>query len=595
MGGHACNDEAISGVPVEGADRADETAHALLEAVLAIGSELDLPLVLTRITQAAVTLSQARYGALGVIGTDGSLASFIHVGLTPEQVAAIGPLPRGEGVLGLLIADPQPIRVRDLATHPCAVGFPPHHPPMHTFLGVPIRVHGVVFGNLYLTEKRAGEEFDQEDEDTVSALARAAGIAIENARLFASAQEREKWLEARARISREALSGASVANVAGTIVVQARVLLEADLALLVVAESDGGPRELGATTVASLAGDVVADPRRVRVVAADGSAAVLFRAGTVLDAGESVAGHDWPSEVAQLPDLQEAPWLRSTAQNADLGPGGLIPVHGPDGSHGAIILGRRRGAPVLPASLMPLMAEFGRQAALALELALRRREAERMAVLEDRERIGHDLHDVVIQRLFATGMVLQSLGARITQPDVARQVSQVVDELDDTITQIRSTIFALHEGPRDLRMSDRVVAVVEAVTPALGFPPSLCIEGRVDELGSAALEDQVLAVLTEALSNTARHAHATHVDVLVKADANVLVHVCDNGAGITEGTRRSGLSNLAERARARGGQFFVRRRQAGGTELSWFVPILASTVEVGAEANGEVVAPPASG
>ena len=176
-------------------------AEALLEAVTAISSDLDLRSVLTRLVEAASRLTDAKYAALGVIGADGSLVEFVTTGMSEEQHRLIGDLPRGRGILGLLIHEPQGIRMAELAAHPASVGFPLNHPPMDTFLGVPVRIRGTVFGNLYLTEKGGGAQFTEQDEQLVEALARAAGFVIENARAYGLSERRRQWLEAWAELT----------------------------------------------------------------------------------------------------------------------------------------------------------------------------------------------------------------------------------------------------------------------------------------------------------------------------------------------------------------------------------------------------------
>ena len=207
-------------------------SRQLLDAVLAVGSELDLPVVLRRIVEAAVTLVDARYGALGVIGDDERLDAFITVGIDDVDAARIGDLPTGGGLLGQLIADPRPLRLDDLAEHPASVGVPPHHPPMRSFLGVPIRVRDVVFGNLYLTEKQGAVSFDEADEAVVQALASAAGVAIEHARLFDQTRRREQWLSASDAVSRALLSGSEPEVVLALVAAHARSLTGAALAAI---------------------------------------------------------------------------------------------------------------------------------------------------------------------------------------------------------------------------------------------------------------------------------------------------------------------------------------------------------------------------
>ena len=364
----------------------DERLSRLLDAVLSIASDLSLPVVLRRIVESACDLVSARYGALGVIGDDQRLSDFINVGMDAQTFRAIGTLPEGRGILGLLIVDPKPLRLRDLTTHPESFGFPPHHPAMRSFLGVPIRVREHVFGNLYLCEKQGADEFSDSDEALVVALATAAGVAIENARL-----------------------------------------------------------------------------------------------------------HERVSELA---------------------------------------------------------------------------------VIEDRERIARDLHDKVIQRLFATGMALQTTARIAARPEVGARIAQAVDNLDETIREIRNTIFALHERTRrGLRVD--VFALASEARHALGFDPHVHLEGPIDSVLPEPIAADLLATLNEALSNVARHAHASRVDIAIAVDSDVSLHVVDDGTGIDESapTTGHGLANMAVRAKERGGRFTVQRRPRGGTTLEWRVPL----------------------
>lgn len=197
-------------VRIEAVRGTRDRVHSLLEAVLSVGRELDLPQVLRGIVEAAVVLVDAEYGALGVIGGEQRLSEFITVGIDDELRSRIGELPSGHGLLGELIRHPEPLRLAELGGHESSSGFPANHPPMHSFLGVPIRVRDEVFGNLYLTEKRSAREFDAEDESVLSTLAVAAGVAIENARLYEEGRNREQWLTASAEVTNSLLSGAPV-------------------------------------------------------------------------------------------------------------------------------------------------------------------------------------------------------------------------------------------------------------------------------------------------------------------------------------------------------------------------------------------------
>ena len=363
----------------------------MLYAVQTIAADLELPNMLRRITQAAVELVDARYGALGVVDEHGTrLSQFITVGIDDDGRRAIGHLPEGHGILGLLIVDAKPLRLPDLHEHPNSYGFPPNHPPMTSFLGVPIRVRGDVFGNLYLTDKISAEVFTDIDEELVIGLAGAAGVAIENARLSS----------------------------------------------------------------------------RVR-------------------------------------DL---------------------------------------------------------------------------ALMEDRARIARDLHDTVIQRLFATGMSLQSAAGlvRSDPPTAIERVETAIDDLDVTIKDIRTAIFGLEQATaRRKGLRADVFGVLHEAAAPLGFEPRVILDGPIDSAVPVDISDAVIATLREALSNVARHAGATLVDVELAVDREVLLRVCDNGRGVADPapTGGHGLANMAMRAHRLGGQFDVARGPSKGTVVTWRVPL----------------------
>jgi signal transduction histidine kinase len=507
-------------------DPPSATSDALLEAVLAVASDLDLQHVLQRIVEAAVSLADAQYGALGVLSVDGqSLSQFITVGIDDDLVRRIGPRPKGLGVLGELIRAPHPLRLNDLAEHGSSYGFPPNHPPMQSFLGVPVLVGSEVFGNLYLTEKRGGG-FTQHDEDVVIALAAAAGVAIKNARMYDETRRRTEWRAASAEVLTALLSGAERLDVLELVTRQACDVLGADAVVLAVRE--------GSSWTAH--GD-------------SGSASELADFEDVLTRVQD--------ESTTLPVVGEMQGL-------------AVPV----GTAGVLVCLWRTA----PSELMTADLElYSAQAAVALELADRRREAERFAVIEDRDRIARDLHDLVIQRLFATGMLLQS-AVRLTEssPDEARQrIDRAVDDLDGTIRELRSTIYGL-QAPAESRPSLRsqVLQVVDTATSQLGFAPSLRMEGLLDTLASPEVADNVLATLREALSNAARHARASHVEATVRVHGKVFtVEVVDDGVGMSRDAARSGLVNLAARAEQLGGSLRVTSARTGGTQLVWQVPV----------------------
>lgn len=368
-----------------------ERLRALLDAVISIGSDLELAAILDRIVAAACKLVDARYGALGVLDDAGGLADFRTQGLSEAEIIALGDPPTGRGILGHIIEVPEPLRLEDLTAHPASIGFPPGHPPMRTFLGVPVKVGEKAWGNLYLTDKRGGY-FTDDDEDIIKALAAAAGVAIDNARLYG-------------------------------------------------------------------------------------------------------------------------------------------------------------------------------------ELADSQADRERLVVFRDRDRIGRDLHDLVIQRLFATGLQLQSIVHLVDAPEAATRINTAVDEIDGAISDLRAAIFSLHTGAAQ-SFAVTVKGLAGVVRHQLGFMPQVSFEGPVDSAVPEAVRIEVLAMLREALSNAARHARAGAVSVeMAVADRRLSVTVADDGCGIPAMAPRRGLANLAARAEALGGEFAISAVEPSGTRLHWSIPL----------------------
>lgn len=539
-----------------------DRVHSLLEAVVSVGRELDLAQVLRRIVEAAALLVDAEYGALGVIGPDGrTLSQFLTVGLTEKEIAEIGPLPAGHGLLGEVIHHPEPLRLTDLGAHSSSHGFPPHHPPMRTFLGVPIRVRDEVFGNLYLTDKRGGIDFDTEDETVISTLSVAAGVAIDNARLYEGSQRQQRWLRANAEITESLLSGSSRPAVLELIARRAQEITAARLAdiAMPVAGADGLVVEFA--------------------VGADSEA----RQGLLVPLAGTLSGaaHRTGRSVASLHACDDDRYPADVQVRDGLGPAVAVPLGTAAGaSRGVLLLARALGEPAFgEGELEPLVA-FAGQAALALELAERRRDAEQIALLEERDRIARDLHDLAIQRLFATGMTLQSAARLVEHEGAAERVGRAVDDLDETIKIIRSTIFGLRTKDRESGpgLRARAARAVGDAATALGHPPRLSMEGLLDTDVPPQLADHVMAVLGELLSNAARHARSTRVGVILKAGpGEITLTVSDNGRGIPAQGRRSGLRNLAERAEVVGGTFTVDTPDEGGSRLVWRAPLPTGT------------------
>ncbi|MFG2937012.1 GAF domain-containing protein [Streptomyces sp. NPDC048282] len=535
-----------------------DRVHSLLEAVLSVGRELDLEQALHSIVEAAAVLVDAEYAALGVIGPDGKRLSAFHtVGVSEKQIARIGPYPEGHGILGELIRNPEPLRLAKISEHRASYGFPPNHPPMNTFLGVPIRVRDQVFGNLYLTEKRGGAQFDEEDASVTSTLAVAAGVAIDNARLYEESRLRERWLRANAEITHSLMSGGDSGEALALIAEQARGITGSALAAVAI------PVEGAGSLSVEIAVGMHAEDHRGLVLPLDKTLMGLAFADGAPVTSEDV-GHD--DRVTPEPPRFQG-----------LGPAVAIPIGtGDSGVRGVLLLARECGGPVFTAPETESMRGFAAQAAIALELAQRRRDAEEIAVLQDRDRIARDLHDLAIQRLFATGMTLQSAGRFIEHTEASERVLRAVDDLDETIKIIRSTIFGLRarDDGAGTGLRARAVRVAGEAAPVLGFAPSVRMEGLLDTDVPKEVADHVVAVLAEALTNIARHARAHRAEVVLSTDGrDLLLTVRDDGVGIPPDGRRSGLRNMAERAAELGGSLEWDCPDGGGTTLVWRVPV----------------------
>lgn len=531
--------------------------RALLRAQQLFTGELTLPVVLRGIVQAARGLVNAEYAALGVLGPSGGLVEFIHEGMPDDAVARIGHLPQGKGLLGALIDDPHPIRLARLALDPRSSGFPQGHPPMESFLGVPIRVRGEVFGNIYVSQSAHGE-FSAEDEELLSALAATAGVAIDNARLYASARTRGEWLQASAAITRALLAPAADHEGALAVVAdRTQDIADADLVLLLF------PDEL--------------DRDRLRIDVSVGVDSEQLR-GMSLPIDGSLAGQVYRSgEPVRVAQLARGIGLTAAASTGvEIGPALAAPLVGSGRVHGVLTAARLAGRPGFTQADVDMVASFANHAALAIELADARREQERAAMLDDRERIAADLHDHVIQRLFAAGLGLQGYVAGLPPGRTAERLNATIVDLDDTIKQIRTSIFQLKQDPQTIGegVRSRLLDVLADLSPVLGFEPGLQLSGVFEGVLPDQVVEDLLAVLREALTNVARHAVASSAEVQVSTGRGLLVlRVSDNGHGLGPSTRRSGLANLRRRAEAHGGTMEINSVQPSGTALCWTVPL----------------------
>ncbi|MGQ4382169.1 sensor histidine kinase [Streptomyces sp. SAS_270] len=536
----------------------------LLEAMRSVGTGLELHSTLERICETAAELADARYAAIGVVGEDGEgLTDFVFHGADEETARLIGRLPDGRtGLLGALIHDPEPVKLTDLTEDPRSCGFPEHHPTMRRFLGVPIRVQGEIFGNLYVTEKHGGAPFDDYDLDMVRVLATEAGIAIGNARLYEAAQQRERWIDGSVAVTTALLSGGDADDALQVVAEQARRLSGSAAGIVLLPAAEGGL-------------EIVA-------VAAEHPSKVL---GVVIPPESELVAELLDGEAVFVEDAATDPRMPTDLARA-FGPTMMLPLQSGGRVLGSLVTPRARGGCPFTETERTLAARFAAQAALALMMAEAQRDRERLAVYEDRDRIARDLHDLVIQRLFATGMMLESAQRRSVVPDVQKGVGKAVDELDVTIQEIRTAVFALQEGPAEVPsgLSTRVLREIKLAAVPLGFRPSHRFVGPVDTAVGELTGKNLIAALRETLSNAFRHAGASRIDVVVDASAllpdgrsGVRLTVTDDGVGIPDGGRRSGLSNLKRRAESLGGDSWFgpgagEDEGRSGTVVVWQAP-----------------------
>ena len=531
----------------------------LAAAVLAATSGSQLEATLHDIVQAAVDHVGARYGAMGVLRPDGSrLDRFVIVGMDGADSERIGTLPSGRGILGLLVDQPLTLRIDDIGRHPASGGFPPGHPPMRSFLGVPVRVRDAVFGNLYLTEKRTGGRFSSADVEVAEALAAVAGLAIENARLAEKAAGGHRWGEAATGMATALLSGADPDEVLRSVSTRVSSLTDADMAGVLSPSVDDD----GSLTIVSAVGGGADDVEGVRVPLV----------------GTHVGGTYRSRAPRLIEDISTMPVHgRLDAASIELtrgfGPTMLVPLGTPPRTHLLAVLRRTGRAPFTPEDLEQLSA-FAAQASVVLELARARQRERRLQVQADRERIARDLHDHVVQRMFATALSLDRLSRalRVERPAEAAQLARDVDELDSTMADIRASIFELHqeEDAPVTSVRSRVADVVRQSTEGSDLRRDVRLRGGVDEIPRELVPD-LLAVIRELVTNVVRHARAQRVTVTVSAGNKVRVVVADDGVGLPAVTVRSGLANLADRAERRGGRLTASAGPAG-TEVVWVVP-----------------------
>ncbi len=527
----------------------------LLQAGVALASELSLPIVLQRIVDLAVEVTDARYGALGVIDADRRrLSQFITSGISARERAAIGALPEGRGILGILINDARPLRLADIAVDPRSVGFPANHPPMHTFLGAPVMAMGRVFGNLYLTEKRSGGPFSEQDELDLRMLATQAGVAIANATLYEQARAREAWLDATRQVSSAILSGVDPESTLSLICRHARELVDADTSTVITADTSG----------------------ELVISAADGNRSRDLL-GLHVPRHGSISGHAMasgrPVLVADASRDERA--YQPMVAAGGMGPALFVPLVVDGGAFGTLAVANRVGGPAIIDAQARIVEAFAEQAAIAYDYGRARRDAQRFAILEDRERIAKDMHDGVIQSLFAVGMNLQAIGLTAGGAVEAR-LEHAVDEIDRVIRDLRNYIFGLRPG----LLADRQLAqAIRELADDFAARTHVDTQVEIDPEVAAALAPRsadVVQFVREALSNAGRHAAAGQVSIaLAREGMRAALVVADDGQGfdVKKGNRGQGLGNLENRVRRMGGSLRIASRPGRGTRLRASIPL----------------------
>jgi two-component system, NarL family, sensor histidine kinase DevS len=531
-----------------------ERYERLLGTGLVLAAELSLPATLQRIVELAADLTGARFGALGVLGRDGAISEFITTGVSDTERAAIGHIPVGRGILGVLIDDARPLRLHDLAEDPRSVGFPPNHPPMRSFLGTPVSARGQVYGNLYLTEKQGGEDFDDADERALVLLAAQAGVAIENAHLYEEARDRAQRLEAIRAITTAILTGTETAELLGLVARHARALVDADLATLAVPAGED-------TLVVAAADGLLAEELRGMVFPVQGSVT-----GEVLNTGRTV----------MLADASADARAAQPIVRAGLGPALFLPLAARGRAMGSLSLANAQGGPPLRETAVQLVETFAEQAAVALEHARLQEELHRLAVLEDRERIAKELHDGAIQALFAVGMGLQGTALLAGSTELRARIQDAVEELDRVIRDLRNYIFGLRPGILADRQLDQAL---QGLVEEFGQRSGVLAVAEIDPAVAAelaGLAGDVVQLAREALSNVSRHAQAATCRVsLYRDEHGAVLEVDDDGRGFDQARATGagqGLRNLRERAEALGGRAEIDSTPGEGTRVRVAIP-----------------------
>jgi signal transduction histidine kinase len=538
-------------------DRRDRK-DVLLEAGLTLAAELSLPMVLQRIVDLAAEVTDARYVALGVIGDRGELIDFITTGISAKQRQAIGALPRGRGLLGLLIREPRLVRLEDISKHAESSGFPPNHPPMHSFLGAPVQAMGRVYGNIYLTEKRGALEFSPEDERSLLILATQAGIAIANASLYQESLRRERWLEALREITGAILEGAEANSLLTSIAEHARALAGADAATILTTTSSADLLEVAAA--------VGAHAKEVQ-----GHSVPLTKSisGEVMQTGRVFHTDDASTHAHAY-----QPIIRL----GHVGPAIFVPLRVRGRATGTLMVANLKGGKPFDEGTVRLTETFADQASVAIEYGRAQANLQRLGLMDERERIAKELHDGIIQSLFAVGMGLQSTALTAGAPQTSARIDRAVEELDRVIRDLRNYIFGLRPGILADRQLDQAL---QALGDEFHISSKVPIDVEVEPALAANLSSrshEIVQLTREALSNAARHAGASHAVVrLARKGRAAVLTIEDDGVGfeVSATPAGNGLRNMHERAKAMGATLRVTSRAGKGARLVVTFPAAA--------------------
>jgi signal transduction histidine kinase len=540
----------------------DDQLRSVVEAAIAVTSELSLEAVLQRIVEAAAKLTGARYAALGVIDQAGTgLENFVTTGLDHETIARIGDLPRGRGILGVLIRDAKPLRLAELGTDPRSVGFPPHHPPMKSFLGVPILLRSVAYGNLYLTEKAGGDEFTEQDQELVQLLAAQAAVAVENARLYESATRWGEQLQSLAEVGNALATEIELPRLLELIVTRLRELLDARLVFLARPQPDG----------------------ETLVETVDGEDAERF-VGMKLDPTKSKTSRVLERRHSERVDslIDDPEVEQQAARYMGARTGLFVPLIVRDRAIGVIVAQDKQQAdPRFTDEDVRIAEAFAERAAVAIDLSERvARDSLRRVVAGqelERKRLARELHDETGQALTSILLGLKNIEGAASAEEMRRSVPELRELVVSTLHDVRRLAVELRPKALD---DFGLVPALERLAETFAEQTDVTVDVQA-ALGDSRLPEEaetaLYRIVQEALTNVIKHANASAVSVvLTRKGESVAVLIEDDGRGFDpEATPDEGLGLLGMRERIAlvGGRLSIESRPEHGTTVAVEVPL----------------------